>query len=171
MSNEVMSNEFNPVAVVETTPTTNQNFAPMVQNFLDDDERFIADLTTRQVSYCSFTPANDEEKAFLYNAQNNTPNRVKDCVGETITLKHVYVEAVHLTNRETGETTAAPRVVLIDDKLNSWQCVSLGIYSAIKKIFGIYGTPDNWKKPIKVKIKLINKSADRSILTLDIVTK
>ena len=167
--NEVNANEFNPVAVVETGPVVVPTTGT-IQNYMDEDERFIADLTTRTVSYCSFVPTNDEEKAYLYNAQNNTPNRVKDSIGETIKLKHVYVEAVHLTNRETGEMQAAPRIVLIDESLNSFQCVSIGIYSAIKKIFAIYGTPDKWKKPLSVKIKQINKGADRSILTLDIIT-
>lgn len=167
--NEVNANEFNPVAVVESAPVAVSN-PGTIQNFMDEDERFIADLTTRTVSYCSLVPKNEEEKAFLYNAQNNTPNKVKDCIGETINLKHVYVEAVHLTNKETGEVQAAPRIVLIDENLNSFQCVSIGIYSAIKKIFGIYGTPDKWEKPLPIKIKLINKSADRSILTIDIVT-
>lgn len=173
MSNEmnVNANEFNPVPVETTPVAVVENPAYPVQKVFDDDERFIADLTTRQISYCSLVPKTDDEKAALYNAQNNTPNRLKDCIGEIIKVRHIYVEAVRLTNRETGEITTAPRIVLIGEDMNSYQCVSIGIYSAIRKIFGIYGTPETWQKPLPLKVKLINKSADRSILTLDIVTK
>lgn len=157
-----VSGDFNPAAPAPA------NYG--IQTTCDDDEKLILDLTTRTVSYCSFKPTNDEEKAALYNAQNNTPNRVKDHIGEIINLKHVYVEAVQLQNKETGEVNVCPRVVLIDENNDSFQSVSIGVYSAIRKIFGIYGTPEKWTKPLPIKIKLINKSADRSILTIDIVT-
>lgn len=160
----VSGETFNPVAA----PAASAGYG--IQTMCDDDERLILDLTTRAVSYCSFVPKSDEEKAALYNAQNNTPNRVKDHIGEVINLKHVYIEAVHLTNRESGEVNVCPRIVLIDENNDSFQCVSIGVYSAIRKIFGIYGTPDKWAKPLPIKIKLINKSADRSILTIDIVS-
>ena len=152
--------EFNPAPVAAPAAYT-----PAA--VVDDDERWVLDLTTRQVSYCSLKPTTEEERAALYNAQNNTPNRIKDFVGETIQLKHVYVEAVQVTNRETGERNSAPRIVLIDAENNSFQCVSIGVYSAIRKIFGIYGTPEKWEKPLPIKFKLVNKG-ERSMLTLDI---
>lgn len=155
--------DFNPAPV--SAPAS---FVPAA--VVDDDERWILDLTTRQVSYCSLHPTNEEEKAALYNAQNNTPNRVKEHIGEIIDLKHVYVEAVQVTNRETGERNSAPRVVLITANNDSFQCVSIGVYSAIRKIFGIYGTPDKWTKPLPIKIKQVSKG-EKSMLTLDIVSK
>jgi len=60
-------------------------------------------------------------------------------------------------------------VVLIDDKGVSYQCVSLGIFSALKKVFAIFGTPDTWKKPIGIKVKTIDKGNNRNPMTFDLV--
>lgn len=151
--------------------TVNNESAPVARTFYDDDEKFIANLTTRQVSYCSLVAKTDDEKAALYNAQNNTPNRLKDNVNVPIKLKHIYVEVVNLENRETGATMPAPRIVLIDEEMNSYACVSRGVYNAIRKIIGIYGTPDTWTKPLEIVPKLISVSADKNVLTIDIVRK
>lgn len=151
--------------------TVNQSAPVAAPVHYDDDEKFIANLTTRQVSYCSLVAKTEDEKAALYNAQNNTPKRLKDCINMIIKLKHIYVEVVNLENRETGAIMPAPRIVLIDENMDSYACVSKGIYNAIRKIIGIYGTPDTWKKPLEVMPKLISVSADKNVLTIDIVRK
>lgn len=147
------------------TPT-----APAVNTVvMDDDEKMVADLTTRRVSYCSLTAETAEEKTTLYNAMNNPQNRVKDCINETIALKDVFVEVVHCVNRETDESVAAPRVVLIDENGIGFQCVSTGVFSALKKLFSVFGEPRTWEKPVKIKIKQLNRGTDKSILTFDVV--
>jgi len=136
---------------------------------MDDDEKMVADLTTRRVSYCSLTAETAEEKTTLYNAMNNPAQRVKDCINEVIALKDVYVEVVHCSNRETGEVIAAPRVVFIDENGVGFQCVSTGIFSALKKLFAVFGEPRTWSAPVKIKIKQINRGTDKSILTFDVI--
>lgn len=162
----VNDNEVNAFAL--TTPETT---APAVAESvtMDDDEKMIVDLTTRRVSYCSLTAETAEEKTTLYNAMNNPQNRVKDCINEVIEVKDVFVEVVHCTNKETGEVEAAPRVVFIDSNGIGFQCVSTGIFGALKKLFAVFGEPRTWSAPVKIKIKQINRSADKSILTFDVV--
>lgn len=144
--------------------------APAVNTVvMDDDEKMVADLTTRRVSYCSLTAETAEEKTTLYNAMNNPQNRVKDCINETIALKDVFVEVVHCVNRETGESVAAPRVVFIDDNGIGYQCVSTGVFSALKKLFAVFGEPRTWEKPVNIKIKQLNRGTDKSILTFDVI--
>ena len=144
--------------------------APAVNTVvMDDDEKMVADLTTRRVSYCSLTAETSEEKTTLYNAMNNPQNRVKDCINETIALKDVFVEVVHCVNRETGESVAAPRVVFIDDNGIGYQCVSTGVFSALKKLFAVFGEPRTWEKPVNIKIKQLNRGTDKSILTFDVI--
>lgn len=132
-----------------------------------DGENMILDLTTRQTQYCSVVAQTDEEKALLFNATNNTAHRLSDCINMVINVKDVFVEVVNCTNQETGEVTACPRIVLINDKGEGYQCVSMGIFSALKKLFAIYGEPKDWSKPIKLEVKQVTKG-ERKMLTLNI---
>lgn len=136
---------------------------------MDDNSNFIVDLTSRNKQYCSMPADTPEEKAILFNCTNNTEFRISDCINKVISLKDVFVEVVNCTNKETGEIQTCPRVVLIDDKGKGYQSVSIGIYSAIKKLFAIYGEPQNWNKPIKTEVKQITKG-ERKMLTLNIVS-
>lgn len=126
----------------------------------------IADLTTATQSFCSMVANTDKEKAALFKVMNNPEGRLKDMINMDIEVKDVYCEAVQCVNKETGELTTAPRIVLIDKDNKGYQCVSVGIYSALKKLFLIYGQP-TWKTPITLTIKSINKG-DRSILTFEV---
>lgn len=136
----------------------------------DDGLNFIVDLTARQVNYCSMTPKTEDEEVVLYNAMNNPDKRIKDCVNLEIEVKDVFVEVVYLESKEQeGVKNPCPRIVLIDKDGVAYQAVSIGMFSALKKIFTSFGTPDKWSAPKKFKVRQISKSADRSILTLDAV--
>lgn len=135
----------------------------------DDNTSMIVDLTSRSTQYCSMTANTDKEKALLFNATNNPDYRLGDSINQTISVKDVFVEAVTCVNRETGEANVCPRIVLIDTDGKGYACVSLGIFSAIKKIFGIYGEPNMWKAPLPLTVKQITKG-DRKMLTLNVAT-
>lgn len=136
---------------------------------LADDEKFIMDLTAeRKVMYCSMQPKNEDEEIILYNAMNNPEKRLKECINMTLNIKDVFCEVVQCEHKETGEMQACPRIVLIDDKGVGYQCVSLGIFSALKKIFAVKGQPCTWKKPVKLEVKQILKG-DRALLTINMV--
>lgn len=133
---------------------------------VDDGMNLVADLTSADMSYCSMAPKNDAEKRALFKAMNNPDGRIADCINMDIKVKDIYVEKVNCINKETGEVSLCPRIVLIDTDGKSYQCVSIGMYSAIKKLIRLYGQP-TWDKGITITIKQIKKS-DRSILTFDI---
>lgn len=119
--------------------------------------------------YCSFTPKTEAEKISLFNAINNPEKRLADCINMQINVVHIYAEIVQCVDDETGEVSSAPRIVFIDDKGTAYQCVSLGIFSAVKKIIKIIGEPVTWKKPLKVEVKQITKGK-KSLLTLNIAS-
>lgn len=152
-----MENNYNLANVESATPSVTMT-----------DTGLVADLTSGVMSYCSFVAETDSDKKTLYNIQNATADRVSDHVGETVNLRHVYVETVQCTNEETGEVTTCPRIILIDDKNKGYACVSLGIFSALRRMFAIYGTPDTWSNAIKIKFRNITKGKFK-ILTFDIV--
>lgn len=143
---------------VETGVTTNK--------FSDMGFDISVDMTSAQLAFSSLKADTDEEKAQLFNAINNPDNRLADCINMKIKAKDLFVEVVNCTNEETGEVTACPRIVIIDDKGVSYQAVSLGIYSALKKIIQIFGTP-SWEKPINLEVKQVTKGT-RKMLTLNI---
>lgn len=136
---------------------------------MDEDERFIMDLTAeRKTQFCSMIPKNEDEEIVLFNAMNNPEKRIGDCINMTINVKHVFCEVVTCVNRETGETNMCPRIVLIDTDGVGYQAVSLGVFSALKKIFAIKGSPTSWEKPVKLQVVQITKG-DRKLLTFNMV--
>lgn len=152
---------------VTATPFDAQQNAVSV--VMEEDERFIMDLTAeRKVQFCSMKPKNEDEEIVLFNAMNNPEKRIGDCINMTIEVKHVFCEVVTCINRETGDANLCPRIVLIDKDGVGYQAVSLGVFSALKKIFGIKGNPATWKKAVKLQVVQITKG-DRKLLTFNMV--
>ena len=166
MSEEkVLTGEIVESSTALATQNNNQ-----VSMFADEGFDLMVDLTTAKNQYCTFEPKNDEEKAKLFNATNSPDERIADCINKTINMKNVFIEVVECVKKETGEIQTCPRIVILDENMKSYQCVSIGIYSAIKKIFTSFGLPHTWEKPIKVEVKQVTKG-DRKMLTLGIASK
>lgn len=166
-SGEVV-NEFNPVLSGAAPAAVPATIAETV-----DGVDYIVDLTSRQTSYCSMHPQDDTDRAILFNAMNNPAKRLSDCINEAIRAKHVFVEVVTCEKKDaegkpTGIKDRCPRIVIIDDHGVGYACVSIGVYSAIKKLFQVYGEPETWKAPITLKVKQVTKG-ERKMLTLDIL--
>jgi hypothetical protein len=148
-----------------------EEFTPSTFTFDDNngEGKLIADLTRRKAAYCSFKPATAEDSKMLFNATNTPEKRLKEMINEVIYLKHVFVEEVPLVSEETGVEQICPRIVFIDEEGKSYSAVSLGVFSALKKLFGSFGTPDKWTEPLAIKVKQIDKGNNRNILTLQVV--
>lgn len=151
----------------DSTPAVVQNVGGAPANkFSDMGFDISVDMTSAQLSFSSLRAETDEEKAHLFNSINNPEKRLADCINMKINAKDLFIEVVNCTNEETGEVTACPRIVIIDDKGVAYQAVSLGIYSALKKIIQIFGVP-TWDKPIALEVKQVTKGS-RKMLTLNI---
>lgn len=150
--------------IVVVTP----NNTPVNSMSKFDDMGFdlVADMTTAKAQYCSMKADTDKAKAEMFNAINAPEFRVADFINKTILAKDIYIEVVECVKQETGEVTACPRIVIIDSDNKAYQCVSVGIYSAIKKVIQFFGEP-TWEKPIPLEVKQVTK-ADRKMLTLNI---
>lgn len=158
---------------MENTTNTNEmvvatQVMPQVNTFAEDGFNLEIDLTTAKTQFCSMKAETPEEKAKLFNAMNNPEKRIKEMINKTIRAKDVYLEVVDCTNQETGEVTKAPRIVIIDDKGTAYQSVSTGVYSALKKIFQVYGVP-TWDEPILLEVKEIPRGTNNFMLTLNAV--
>lgn len=139
-----------------------------------DGVDYIVDLTSRQTSYCSMVADNEDDQAVLFNAMNNPAKRLSDCINEVIRVKHVFVEVVTCEKKDangnpTGVKDRCPRIVLIDDHGVGYQCVSIGVFSALKKLFQVYGEPMQWKSSIPLKVVQVTKG-ERKMLTLNTIS-
>lgn len=120
------------------------------------------EFTEQRDAFCSMAANSPEEKANLFNATNNPAHRIADYINSTIHIKDVFCEIVNVTNRETGEVSQCPRVVLIDDKGEGYQAVSFGVFSALKKLMQVYGVP-TWEPAIPVKVQQISKGTNKML--------
>ena len=119
-------------------------------------------------SYFSVNPVTQEEKIAVFNAINNPDERLADHINETIEMRNLIIEMVDLTNESTGEIEACPRIIIIDNSGKTFQAVSVGVFSALKKIIAIFGEPKTWESFILVKVKQVTRG-ERKMLTLEIV--
>nr|DAT81465.1 MAG TPA: Single stranded DNA binding protein [Caudoviricetes sp.] len=153
------------------TPFENESYALATPQqtaviTMDDNKDFVADLTSRETTFCSMVANTPAEKALLFKAMNNPEKRVGDCINMTIEAKDLYCEVVTCTNQQTGQSDECPRIVIIDKDGTGYQAVSLGVYSAIKKIIQVFGAP-TWEEPLPLVVKQITKG-DRKLLTFDV---
>lgn len=121
---------------------------------------------TKLAAFCSVKAETMAEKALVFNAANNPQYKVNDFINKKIMLKDVYAETLELCNAETGEYEKAPRIVLIDENGEAYECVSVGMFSSLKKLIATFGEP-TWEDPIPVVVKQ-EKVKNGSMLTLTV---
>lgn len=121
---------------------------------------------TKLAAFCSVKAETMAEKALVFNAANNPQHKVNDFINKKIMLKDVYAETLELCNAETGEYEKAPRIVLIDVNGEAYECVSVGMFSSLKKLIATFGEP-TWDEPIPVVVKQ-EKVKNGSMLTMSV---
>ena len=106
----------------------------------------------KQNVYCSKVAETEKEKKELFNALESCDALLNDCVGQEIDIKDIYVEEKQVIDDATGEIKTKYRTILFDENGQTYATGSYGIYNILKKIIQIYGLPENWEKPLKVKV-------------------
>ena len=116
--------------------------------------------------YCSLKVESEEEKKKLFNTLEKCDVLLKDCIGQEIAIKDIYVEEREKADEETGELKAKYRTILFDENGQTYATGSYGIYNVLRKLIGVYGQPTEWKEPIKVKVANKNIGNGKQSLTL-----
>ena len=119
------------------------------------------------VGYSSMNVQDHDQAVAFYNAVTNPTGKLKEHINETLNLVHVSVEPVEV-KREDGTTNIAPRIVLVTDAGESYSCVSVGVYAALKRIFSLFGTPDTWKNPLPIK-PVLQATKKGQVLSIQLV--
>ena len=117
--------------------------------------------------YVSFRPVSAPDKRKLYQAMTNPDYRIADCINQQIRLVDVFVEWVEMVDRNTGETSMVPRIVLFDADGHTYAAVSRGIANSLERLSMVYGMP-HWDEPITVKIRQV-QAGERRFYSLDVV--
>lgn len=137
---------------------TMENFAMVTMDILEDVG-----------CYTSLPAETEDDKINIFNVSSSPDEKLKDHINEIVKIRHVYIEPVSIINKETGESTTAPHIVIIDDSGTSYECTSYGIFNCLRKIFQAFGLPDTWEFARPFMVKQISRGADKNFLTLKAV--
>ena len=99
--------------------------------------------------YSSFKGESREERLTIFEAVTNA-ERLEDHLNEKISVQHVIIQPVRMADRVTGEIREGNRIVLCSNDGVAYACMSEGVETAIKQLFGIVGMPP-WNPPIDFK--------------------
>lgn len=138
-----------------------------MMKFENNGSMMVSDVMNTGVGYTDMNLSDRSAAVAFYNATSNPVNKLKEHVNEVLTLSHVSVECVEVTN-DDGEKVLAPRVVLITAEGQSYACVSVGVYQSLKRMFTLLGTPDTWTEPVQIKPVLISTKKGQ-VLSLNLV--
>ena len=119
--------------------------------------------------YCSKQATSEKEKKELFNALESCDALLNDCVGQEIEVQDIYVEEKEVIDDETGEQKTKFRTIIFDKNGQTYATGSYGIFNVMKKIIQIYGLPETWDKPIKVKVAKRPIGNGKQSLTLTLV--
>ena len=121
--------------------------------------------------YCSIdNDGSVSAKAKIFNALNSPEKKVAEMIGEEITIKDIAAHVVDIVDDETGEYTQCLRVVLIDENGVGYEAVSGGIANAVQRILSIFGQPNTWEAPIKVKVRQKQtRNGNNKVNTLEVI--
>lgn len=120
----------------------------------------------KQNIYCSKVTKTEKEKKELFNALETCDALLNDCVGQEIEIQDIYVEEKQVVDDETGELKTKYRTIIFDKSGQTYATGSYGIYNVMKKIVGIYGLPETWENPLKVKVAKRKIKDNKESLTL-----
>ena len=138
LKNEVLENEGKEVSALATV----QDFGALSKSTNTKAEMF--------------TNITDQKK--IFNLDSHVDNLLNDCEGELIRVKEVLIKRYKkpmkepLIDDETGEIKTKYRTILFDENGQTYATGSYGIYNILKKIVQIYGLPESWENPLKVKV-------------------
>lgn len=119
--------------------------------------------------YCSKVVETESEKKNLFNALESCDALLNDCVGQEIEIEDIYIEEKKVIDKETGELKTKFRTIIFDVSGQTYATGSYGIYNILKKIVQIYGLPNTWEQPLKVKVAKRPIGNGKQSLTLTLV--
>lgn len=172
MSDKEKNMEIQPEAVpavITQTDDNNTKAELMIASGRFEHLDITAEVRSKSSAYCSLVAADNKARLTLYNAINQ-PEKLSEHINEVIDVLHIYMEIIPITNKVTEQIDKAPRIVLIDATGKGYQAVSVGIYNAVIQMLNIFGEPDTWQGPHKVKVKHIPLQGGNHTMSLEVLS-
>lgn len=131
----------------------------------------VNELTNANLEYIRvFSPEHEMDGKATYNAIQAPAARISESIGDVFNLVGVIAHVVNVTDSETGEVFASPRIILVGSKGETYVGVSKSLYGSLRNLFGCFGTPETWdKNGIKVKIKQTSQGENRRYFSLEVL--
>lgn len=120
-------------------------------------------------TYCSIVCKTNEERKNLFNALEQADVLLNDVVGTEFELKDVYIHRYERVNDETGEVEPKVRIILFDSEGKSYACGSFGIFNILGRMFEVFGTPNRWEQPLKVRVVKKDIHDNKKMLSLELL--
>lgn len=111
-----------------------------------------------------------EDAARLMRCLSKSDESSDTMINRTFFMRNLFIHRVHLTNVETGEIVAMPRVVLINPEGKTLSFCSAGVWGSIEWIVRMY-TTGPWNPPIPVIVRKVPCRTAGSTLVLDFDTE
>lgn len=92
-----------------------------------------------------------EGKSKLYSALQNA-EKLSDHLNEPLHMVNAVALSVQVSDEVTGEISTSARVIIVTDDDKSYAATSPTLLAGLNTMFGIFGTPDTWEKPLAIKI-------------------
>lgn len=92
-----------------------------------------------------------EGKVKLYSALQNA-EKLSDHLNEPLHMVNAVALTVQVSDEVTGEVSNSARVIIVTDDDKAYAATSPTLLAGLNTMFGIFGTPNTWKKPLAIKI-------------------
>lgn len=118
------------------------------------------------------TPETAEEKMRVFNAMNDAVS-IWDELNERPELEIRCVNVIahnnEIANMETGEIEGKVRIVFAAEDGTAYATSSEAVFSTVKQIFAMFGTPDKWECPLTIKPYRRKSASGRPYLAVKVV--
>lgn len=101
--------------------------------------------------YSSITGTDFDSKLEVLNAMTDS-QKIDDVLGQTIMVRNIIIQAIEMTDEETGEIKPQPRVVIIDEDGAAYAGISAPLYRDVKNWMNVLGQPSEWEGALPVKV-------------------
>lgn len=90
--------------------------------------------------------------ADIYNALSGASIQLSSMAGQRIRIRDIIIQGRELLDKQTGEITVRPRIMLIDEDGTCYHSYAKGIVTSVRTIVGMFGSPAEWDEPLEVEI-------------------
>lgn len=114
--------------------------------------REIQNLAAGQAAFLSTIKGDDfaTKVATIEAMTNSVP--VKENLNKTINVVNFIVQSVPMADRQTGELTDQPRIILLDADGTAYHAISGGLWRSVQNILGVLPHPSEWPAPLPLHI-------------------